>query len=93
MMRAIDDVLNRLRAEFLEMPGLRLTTEQVQRLCGLDRTIAQMALDALVAEGLLCLSADGHFRRSTQGAGSRYRARVDRPVTHLRLPHGTSFSK
>jgi hypothetical protein len=32
-MRTIEDVRNRLRSEFLEMPGLRLTSEQVQRLC------------------------------------------------------------
>ena len=31
--------LNRLRAEYLEMPGLRLKREQVQRLCGLRLTI------------------------------------------------------
>jgi hypothetical protein len=29
-MRTIEDVLNRLRAEYLEMPGLRLKPEQVQ---------------------------------------------------------------
>jgi len=36
-MRTVQDVLTRLRAEFLEMPGLRLTPEQVQRLCGVER--------------------------------------------------------
>jgi hypothetical protein len=38
--------LHRLRAEYLDMPGLRLTREQVQRLCGLERTTCQSALDA-----------------------------------------------
>jgi hypothetical protein len=28
-------VLERLRAEYLEMPGLKLRIEQVQRLCGI----------------------------------------------------------
>jgi len=46
-MRTIDDELNRLRAEFLEMPGLCLKPEQVQRLCGVERTMCQMVLDAL----------------------------------------------
>ena len=46
----IEDVLNRLRAEFLEMPGLRLKFDQVQRLCGVERTICQMVLDLLVDE-------------------------------------------
>ena len=49
-MRTIDDVLNRLRAEYLDMPGLRLNPEQAQRLCHIDRKICQMMLDALVNE-------------------------------------------
>jgi hypothetical protein len=34
----IQNVRNRLRAEYMEMPGLRLKAEQVQRLCGIDQT-------------------------------------------------------
>jgi hypothetical protein len=67
-MRTIEDVLNQLRAEFLEMPGLRLKPEQAQHLCGVERTICQMLLDALLAEGFLCLKPDGHYARSTDGA-------------------------
>jgi len=66
-MRMIEDVLNRLRAEFLEMPGLRLKSEQVQRLCGVERTICQAMLDLLVDEKLLCLKSDGHYARLTDG--------------------------
>jgi len=66
-MRTIDDELNRLRAEFLEMPGLCLKPEQVQRLCGVERTICRMALDALVAEKFLCVKSDGHYARLTDG--------------------------
>ena len=66
-MRTIEDVLNRLRAEFLEMPGLRLKSEQVQRLCGVERTICQMVLDLLVDEEFLCVKLDGHYARLTTG--------------------------
>jgi hypothetical protein len=48
-MRTIDDVLNRLRAEFLDMPGLRLTSEQMQRLCGIERTICKLVLESLAS--------------------------------------------
>jgi hypothetical protein len=54
-------LLKRIRAEFLEMPGLCLTSEQVQRLCGVERTICQLVLDSLVdakvpvLEGERCL--------------------------------------
>lgn len=66
-MRTIEHVLNGLRAEFLEMPGLRLKSEQVQRLCGVERTICQMVLDSLVAEEFLCVKLDGHYARLTTG--------------------------
>jgi hypothetical protein len=67
IMRTIEDVLNRLRAEFLEMPGLRLTPEQVQRLCGIERTLCQLILDSLVNAKFLCLKPDGHYARLTDG--------------------------
>jgi hypothetical protein len=66
-MRMVQDVLTRLRAEFLEMPGLRLKSEQVQRLCGVERTLCQMMLDALVNEGFLCVGSDGRYARLTTG--------------------------
>ena len=66
-MRTIEDALNRLRGEFLEMPGLRLKSEQVQRLCGVERTICQRVLDSLVDENFLCVKSDGHYARLTTG--------------------------
>jgi hypothetical protein len=66
-MRTIEHVLSRLRAEFLEMPGLRLTRDQVQRLCGIERTICQLALDTLVNERFLCVLPNGHYARLATG--------------------------
>jgi len=62
-MRTIEEVVSRLRAEFLEMPGMRLTAEQVQRLCGLERTVCQIVLEALVDVQFLRVSGDGHYAR------------------------------
>jgi hypothetical protein len=70
-MRTIEDVLNRLRAEYLEMPGLRLKPEQVQRLCGIERTICQMALDSLFESNFLCLKPDGAYARASDGVDHR----------------------
>jgi hypothetical protein len=64
-MRMVQDVLPRLRAEFLEIPGLRLKSEQVQRLCGVERTICRIMLDTLVNEGFLCVGSDGRYARLT----------------------------
>jgi hypothetical protein len=60
-------ILERLRAEFLEMPGLRLTAEQVHRLCGVEQTTCRAVLDALVSEKFLCTKSDGTYARLTEG--------------------------
>lgn len=70
-MRTYDAVLERLRAEFMEMPGLRLTREQVQRLCGVEERVCQVVLDALVDAKFLCLKSDGVYGRLTDGAIAR----------------------
>jgi hypothetical protein len=57
--------LERLRAEFLEMPDLRLKLEQVQRLCGVDRATCQLVLESLVSAKFLWVSADGCYARVT----------------------------
>jgi hypothetical protein len=59
--------IEKLRAEFLEMPGLRLTAAQVQRLCGVDQTACRAALNALVDAQFLHQSADGTYARRTEG--------------------------
>jgi hypothetical protein len=59
-----ENVLERVRAEYLEMPGMRLTARQVQRLCGIEPAACTGVLDALVARKFLCLNADGTYARS-----------------------------
>ena len=63
--------LERLRAEFLEMPGLRLTAAQVHRFCGVEPVACLAALDALVQENFLCAKPDGTYARSTDGRTTR----------------------
>ena len=61
-------LLKRIRAEYLEMPGLRLTREQAQRLCGVERTLCQQVLDMLVDMKFLCIKPNGTYARVTDGA-------------------------
>jgi hypothetical protein len=63
--------LDRLRAEFLEMPGLRLTAAQVHRFCGVEDVACLSALEALVKENFLCAKPDGTYARSTDGRAPR----------------------
>jgi hypothetical protein len=67
-----NSLLKRIRAEFLEMPGLRLTLEQAQRLCGIERAPCKMLLDTLVADKFLCVKSDGAYARLTEGALSTF---------------------
>jgi len=62
----LDDVLRRVQGEFLEMPGLRLTAAQAQRLWGLDRAACDTLLGALVDAKFLFRTRDGAFVRSDQ---------------------------
>jgi hypothetical protein len=58
-----DDVLRRIRGEFIEMPGLRLTEPQARRLWGLDRDSCAMLLRALVDARFLFETRDGAFMK------------------------------
>lgn len=46
-------LLARIRAEYLEMPGMRLTLPQAARLFNLERTQCARLLETLVAGGAL----------------------------------------
>ena len=59
-----DEALRRVQGEYIEMPGLRLTTAQAQRLWGLDRTACDALLGALVDAKFLFRTRDGAFVRS-----------------------------
>ncbi len=61
-----DEFLRRVRGEYIEMPGLRLTTAQAQRLWGLDRAACDALLGALVESKFLFRTRDGAFVRSEQ---------------------------
>jgi hypothetical protein len=56
-------LLLRIRGEFLEMPGLRLTLRQAMRLWHLDAETCEAALRLLVERRFLTHGAHGTFRR------------------------------
>ena len=60
-------VLARIRAEYLEMPGLQLTFKQVVRLCGADPTPCQEVLDTLVSANFLRMKPNGMYARTSDG--------------------------
>jgi hypothetical protein len=60
---SVERLAARIRGEYLEMPGLRLTLSQAQRLFGLDAALCSRVFDVLTRDGLLSQGADNHFGR------------------------------
>jgi hypothetical protein len=67
----IDEVLQRIQGEFVEMPGLRLTPAQAQRLWGLERGTCDALLGALVDAKFLSQTRDGAFVRQDGAVPTR----------------------
>ncbi len=59
----VRDLLRRIRGEYLEMPGMRLTAEQAKRLWSLDLATCRLLLDELVEAKFLGRSRDGKYYR------------------------------
>jgi len=59
----LNGVVRRVRGEFLEMPGLRLTPAQARRLWDLESELCREVIDALVAEAFLRWTASGAVTR------------------------------
>jgi len=66
--RLTEHILRRICGEFLEMPGLRLTRRQAQRLWGLDEETCAQALAYLVETKFLGRSGPESYARLVEGA-------------------------
>ena len=62
-----EDVLRRICGEYAEMPGLRVTQEQGQRLWALDAPTCHAALEFLTQAGFLCKTPANEYARLTDG--------------------------
>jgi hypothetical protein len=56
-------VVERVRCEFLEMPGLQLTVSQAARLWGLDYGSCEAVIDALIRSDFLKRNESGAVAR------------------------------
>ena len=68
-------VLLRVYGEFLEMPGLRLTAHQAQRLWGLDEQTCRYVLEMFVDANFLRIDR-GAYSRASDGCAERPRLRM-----------------
>lgn len=60
---SFEDLLERVRAEFVEQPGLRLTEAQAARLWHLDQHTCNRVLAALTDNAFLRCNPDGRYIR------------------------------
>ena len=62
---SITSLLHRIRSEFNEMPGLRLTPAQAARLWGMERHTSERILDGLALAGFLSKNREGAYLRAS----------------------------
>jgi len=56
---------DRVQREFEEMPGTSLTVRQANKLFGTPSDVSVRILNALVEKGMLHVTRDGRYRRSS----------------------------
>ena len=61
---AVERAAQCVRTEYLEMPGLNLTRDQVRCLWGLDREFCDQVLEHLVGAGFLIRTPDDTYVRA-----------------------------
>lgn len=63
----ITDWLTLIRGEYLDVPGLRLTQKEAERLWGLDAHVCEALFGALVAVSFLRQTRQGQYVRADMG--------------------------
>ena len=69
---SFEQLVSRIKGEYIEMPGLWLTRDQAARLWSLERSQCEELLLTLVKQGFLTARDDGKYGRVTAdstGAG------------------------
>jgi hypothetical protein len=80
--------LRRLWNEFVELPNLHLTREQVQRLLDVDAVTSEAVLAVLVEVGLLNRCPDGRYEKTTSRRAPIPPLRCVNTASRVTLPRG-----
>jgi len=62
--QTIRTLMEQVRAEYAEMPGLSVTLPQAQRLWAVDRATCEEAFGRLISRGVLRRTSKGRFVRA-----------------------------
>lgn len=83
-------LVGRVRADFIEVPGLELTLPQAVRLWNMGADDCRYVIDALVDAGFLRWTT----RRTIVRTGHDLRLRPERPeLSHILVRHGEKRNK
>jgi hypothetical protein len=67
-----ETIVRRVRAEYLEMPGLHLTALQAARLWSLEQPVCDAVIARLVDDAFLRLTPTGTFARTSVGLTNQH---------------------
>jgi hypothetical protein len=81
-----EEMLLRVKGEFMEMPGLRLTEAQARRLWGLDADSCGALLRQLVHANFLFCTHNGAFMRVEHPTPMKAALRESAPGKKIALP-------
>lgn len=62
---ALLTLVRRIREEFMESPGLRVTIDEGARFWGLDEDVCELVLAELFADGFLARGQDQRYRQAS----------------------------
>jgi hypothetical protein len=79
-------LVQRIREEYVAMPGLKLTREQACRLWGVGQDTCTAALDALLAEGFLHRTGTGKFVALPRPGSTAVAVHAEQ-LSAMRCPH------
>jgi phage FluMu protein Com len=86
-MSSLDTLTDRIRSEFRELPGLKITFQQACRLWHSNEAQCLAALEALISEGFLTRSASGAFIALPRPQGKSAKVAIPDAATAIRCPH------
>ncbi len=82
-MPPLESLIGRIRGEYREMPGLRLTFAQACRLWQVDAHTCEMVLERLVREAFLYKTRDGSYTAISPTSNPQAKAQLRRERGHL----------
>ena len=68
---SVADCAQRIRREYLDLPGMSLTATQARRLSNLDKETCQLALDMMIRERFLRRTPQAQYVRCTTSSIAR----------------------